>query len=247
MLRTAPPPAKVEGGHLGLAIPGEDALPVATDAHDAAGGREVREVPDLFADNGVEGVEDPLVHLEDLDLVLLAPRLSGGLVQARHGVGAVLGDDDRLVLASPVLHLLAPVTLGGGEVTGVDVPAEVTVEEKDVGVLRNPARPVRGEHDVDKAHRAGGVSVTGHVEEGTEVVFCRLGLGLGLVGDGPDDDAGVVLVTGDEVADDLGVNLLGLAVDGLLGEGGVALGAKMPPPKPMFMPTAGVSSMTSNP
>ena len=80
MFRTAPSPAKVEGGHLGLAIPGEDALPVATDAHRAAGGREVREVPDLLADDGVEGVEDPLVHLEDLDLVLLAPRLGGGLL-----------------------------------------------------------------------------------------------------------------------------------------------------------------------
>ena len=150
-------------------------------------------------------------------------------MQARYGVGAVLGDDDWLVLAGPAFQLLAPVTLGRGEVTGVDIPAVVTVEEKDVGVLRNPARPVRGEHDVDKAHRAGEVSVTGDVEEGAEVVFCRLGLGrlgLGLVGDGPDDDAGVVLVPGDEVADDLGVNLLGLVVDGLLGEGGVALGAK---------------------
>lgn len=227
LLRDATPPlAQVEGGRLGLAIPGEDALSVASDAHRATGGREVREVPDVLTDDGVERVEDPLVHLEHFDLVLLAPWLGGDLVQTGHGVGAVFGDDDRLVLAGPTCHLFSPVTLSGGQVASVDVPAIIAVEQQNVGVLRYATLSERSEHDVDETHRTGGVGCACHVEEGEEVVFGGFSLRLWLIGDGPDDDAGVVFISSDKVSDDLGMNLLGLVIDGLRGESRVALGAK---------------------
>ena len=70
---------------------------LSTDAHDAGRGGEVGEVPHLLADNGVDAVEDPMIHVQVFDLVLLGPRVSRhDRVQAWVGVGAVLGDDDRL-------------------------------------------------------------------------------------------------------------------------------------------------------
>src|SRR5690606_31041266 len=103
-----PAAAEVVGGGLRLAVAGEDALLVASDPHDAGGRGEVGEVPDLLADDGLAGVEDAVVHLEVLHLVLLRPRGRRELVQARHGVGAILGDDDRLAVARPALELLCP-------------------------------------------------------------------------------------------------------------------------------------------
>ena len=81
-------------------------------------------------------VEDAVVHVEVVDLVLLAPRLRRERVVAGEGVGAVLGDDDRLALGRPAGELLGPRDLGAGEVAGVDVPAVVAVEHEHVGELR---------------------------------------------------------------------------------------------------------------
>ena len=69
---------------------------------------EVGEVPHVLADDGVEPVEDPVVHREELDLVLLAPRLRGSGAQVRDVradelralAGGWLGDAVPAVLAA---------------------------------------------------------------------------------------------------------------------------------------------------
>ena len=132
-----------------------------------------------------------------------------------------------------------PGGLGGVEVPGLHVPAVVAVQHQHVGELRDPALPVRGEHHVDESDRAGRVGLPGHVEEGPEVALGRLGLRLGLVGDAPQHDAGVVLVAGDQVPDGLGVHLLRLVVGGLRGERGVALAAEDPATESHVQPHRG--------
>jgi len=62
------------GGHLGPAVPGEDALLVAVDPHEGWSCREVREVPDVLAHDGINPVEYPVIGLEQCRLVLLAPQ-----------------------------------------------------------------------------------------------------------------------------------------------------------------------------
>lgn len=64
---------------------------VAPNAHCPVGDREVREVPDLLADDGVEGIEDPLVHLEHLDrgLVNDEQAVTVGVVEDVLGVGVM--------------------------------------------------------------------------------------------------------------------------------------------------------------
>ena len=83
-----------------------------------------------------------------------------------------------------------------------------------------------GEHHVDEADGACRVGLTSHVEQRSEVVLGAVGVRLGLVGDRPQHDAGVVLVAGDELADGLGVHLAGVVVDGLGRERLVALAAE---------------------
>ena len=134
--------------------------------------REVGEVPHLLTHHGVDPVEHPVVHLQVGHLVLLGPWRGRHGVQSRVGVGAVLGDDDRLALARPAAELLLPRPLRGRQVAGVDVPAVVPVEHQHVAELRDPAFPVRGEHDVDEPDRPGPVQLAGELEQRLEV---RLG------------------------------------------------------------------------
>ena len=68
-------------GRLRSPLAGEDALLVAVDAHHAGSGREVGEVPDVLADDGVEAVEDAVEHREQLGLILLRPRVGHDVVQ----------------------------------------------------------------------------------------------------------------------------------------------------------------------
>ena len=96
-------------------------------------GGEVGEVPDLLADDRVEPVEDAVEHREHVGLVLLGPRAGRDAVQAGDGVGAVLGEDDRLVvLVDPGAQLRLEAALGGGEIAGLRVPAVVAVEHEHV-------------------------------------------------------------------------------------------------------------------
>ena len=187
------------------------------------GGGEVREVPDLLTDDGVDRVEHAVVHLQVLDLVLLGPRLRGQRVHPGDGVGAVLGDDDRLAVGRPLLQLRQPRRLGRHEVARVDVPAVVAVEHDHVAELGDLALPVGREHHVDEADRPAPVQLAGEREERLEVGPCRVGVGLGLVGDRPEHDARVVLVPADQLTDRLLVRLLADVVDGLRGERRVVL------------------------
>src|SRR5690349_22226700 len=100
-------PAMAQGVRAGLrtAVPGEDALLVAVDPGDARAGGEVGEVPDLLADDGVDPVEDPVIHRQQLDLELLAPRVADQAVQPGLGVGAVLGHHDGLAAPRPLAQL----------------------------------------------------------------------------------------------------------------------------------------------
>ena len=59
----APPSSQGVSRRLRLAIPGENTLLVAADAHDAGGRGEVGEVPHLLTDDGVDPVEDPMIHV----------------------------------------------------------------------------------------------------------------------------------------------------------------------------------------
>src|SRR3954469_15826000 len=67
-----PAPAQGERGRLRLAVAGEHALLVAVDPVDAGRGLEVGEVPHVLADELGDAVEDPVVHGEEVALVLLA-------------------------------------------------------------------------------------------------------------------------------------------------------------------------------
>ena len=155
------------GGGFGPPVPGEDALLVAVHAHDAVGGLEVREVPDLLPHHGVDAVEDPVVHGQERGLVFLAPGLFIDGVEAGHGVRSVLGHDHGLaVLGFPLAQLLLEVLLGGFEVAVIDVPAVVAVEHDHVEQVPEQFL-VRGvEHDVDVAHGPGGVQLPGQLREG---------------------------------------------------------------------------------
>src|SRR6266496_1498793 len=97
-LAFAPAGAQVEGRGLGAAVAGEDTLLVAVDAEDTRRGGEVGEAPDLFAHHGVDPVEDTVIHVEQLGLVLLGPWAGQDAAESGIRVGAVLGDDDGLVV-----------------------------------------------------------------------------------------------------------------------------------------------------
>jgi hypothetical protein len=124
----------------------------------------------VLADDGGHPVEDPVVHLQVLDLVLLAPRFGRHGMQAGQGVGAVLGDDDRLALARPGLELGLQRGLRAGQVAGEGVPAVVAVEHQDVAQRVQDVLAVRGEHHVRVAHRPGRVELPRQREERLEVL-----------------------------------------------------------------------------
>src|SRR5947209_3207137 len=129
----APPLAEVLSHFLRAPVAREHALLVAVDAHDPRRRGEVGEVPDLLADDCLDAVEHPVRHGQELGLVLLGPGDRHDAVQPAKGVGAVLGHDDRLlVLRGPRPQLRLEPPLGGGQVTGVDVPAVVAVEHDHV-------------------------------------------------------------------------------------------------------------------
>src|SRR6185312_6681794 len=66
----------------------EHAFLVSVDSGDARPGGEVGEIPDVLADHLVDTVEDAVVHGQDVDLELFAPRLARHAVQPRLRVGA---------------------------------------------------------------------------------------------------------------------------------------------------------------
>ena len=223
----APAPPQHVGAALGPPVAGEDALLVAVGAEDARRDGEVGEVPDVLADDGVDAVEDAVGHLEQLGLVLLGPRRRGEAVHAGHGVGAVLGDDDRLaVLGRPGVELGLQPALGGGQVAGVLVPAVVAVEHHDVEEVGDDVALGGREHHVDEADGPGRVEPPRLGGERLEVGARLRRVGLGLVGDAPQHDAGVVLVARDELADRLAVDGLRGVIDGVRGEGRRVRGAE---------------------
>src|SRR3954451_22518787 len=97
-------------------LAGEDALLVAVDPGDAGAGGEIGEIPDVLADDRVDAVEDAVVHGQEVDLELLAPRLAGHAMQPGLGVGAVLGHHDRLAALGPLAQLGLELALGRNEV-----------------------------------------------------------------------------------------------------------------------------------
>ncbi len=89
----------------------------------------------------------------------------------------------------------------------------------DVGQVADPAGLRLGEHHVHEADGPAGIGRPGRGEEGCEVVQGLVGVGLGLVGQAPQDDARVVLVPVDQLLNGLLVDGLGGGADGLLREG----------------------------
>ena len=80
--------AEPVGSELGLAIAGEEALLVALDAQQALAGREVGEVPHLFAHHAGELVKCLEVLLVVIDLVLLRVHYGRGVVHTGDRVGS---------------------------------------------------------------------------------------------------------------------------------------------------------------
>ena len=143
----------------------------AADADDAGGRGEVGEVPDVLANDSVNAVEDSMVHIQIFDLVILAPRASGNnRMQTRIGVGAILGDDDRLAFPGPSGQLLLPGQLGRLQVAGVDVPAAVAFSINTSPNLDNRHLPCGASMTLTKPTGRVG-SASGYVEERPEVVL----------------------------------------------------------------------------
>src|SRR5439155_7911738 len=116
---------------LGPPVAREDTLLVAVDAEYRESRGEVREGPDLLAHHRVDAVEDTVGHLEQIGLILLGPGDWRDAVETGDGVGAVLGENDRLaVLCYPGLDLRLQRTLGIREVAGVDVPAVIAIQHE---------------------------------------------------------------------------------------------------------------------
>ena len=82
-------------------------------------------------------------------------------MQPGEGVGAVLGDQDRLALGGPRLELGLQRLLGRLEVAGVHVPAVVAVEHDDVAQRLEPVPAVRREHMLTVPDRPGRVELPG--------------------------------------------------------------------------------------
>ena len=136
--------------------------------------------------------------------------------------------------------------LGGGQVARVLVPAVVAVEHHDVEEVGHDVALGRRQHHVGEADGPGRVEPPRLGGQRLEVGARLRRVGLGLVGDAPQHDAGVVLVARDELADRLAVHGLRGVVDGLGGEGRRVRGAE-DPQMPMLRPTAAVSSITTMP
>ena len=214
-------PQRVRRG-LGLAVAGEDALLVAVDAVDADGGLEVGEVPDLLADEGRRCGRRPGGSCRGRRPG--TPRSTAGptpsacpaMVSAPYSVMMI-----GLPYAAPSRAAPPRGELSAAcEVAGVDVPAVVAVEARARRTGRRSCRSRRvREHDVANVIGRVGSSSRVELHERLEVLARPVLVGVGLVGDAPHDDAGVVLVAGDQLADVLGVRRLGLVVEGVRREG----------------------------
>lgn len=143
------PGSEEVGGGLGLAVPSEDALPVAPRPVQLLPGHEVGEVPDQLPEQdalGPEGVERAEVLQHQLckleftkvvpsffylttGLVLLREDGRGHLVELCDGVGAVLRDQDGLaVLLPPGAQVAGQVGLDQLQVAQVRVPGLLLVQ-----------------------------------------------------------------------------------------------------------------------
>ena len=200
------------GSELGFTIAGEEALLVALDAQQALAGREVGEVPHLFAHHAGELVKCLEVLLVVIDLVLLRVHYGRGVVHAGDRVGSKFGKHNRLAHARPKLKLAAKQLAGVLDIRSAKIPTVITVEADDVGELGGYI--VFGAHRLNADQRAGAVlrvKFMRQVKERLEVVVrAVVAVGVGFVGDAPHDNAGVVLVACDKVADNVLVMLLRL-------------------------------------
>lgn len=82
----APSATQRESSAFGSPVPGEHPFLVAVAPEDAGRSCEIGEVPDLLAHHGVDAIEDPVVHGQQLGLVFFRPRLQNRRVQAGYGV-----------------------------------------------------------------------------------------------------------------------------------------------------------------
>jgi hypothetical protein len=107
-----------------------------------------------------------MVHVQILNLVFLGPGFANEGMQSGIGVGAVLGDDDRLAFTCTTLKLLLPGDFGRRKITGEAIPAVLAVQHQNVAELGDPAFPVRCQHHADEANGPCRIRLTGHLDSG---------------------------------------------------------------------------------
>ena len=173
-------------------------------------------------------VQDPVVAFQIFLLILLRPHGGREPVLGVHGIGAVFGHDEGLVQVQrlPFGQLLAEGVFGVAQfVAAADVPAVIAVEADEIGELIAMAGMGAG---VDHL-RPGPGSFLG-IQLPRQIEYCleighggRIG-GVRLVEQAPCDDAGAVLIPGDQLPDGVFVvfQKLGNGVLGKPGGGGSA-------------------------
>mmetsp|Transcript_15107 Transcript_15107/g.32092 ORF Transcript_15107/g.32092 Transcript_15107/m.32092 type:complete len:380 (-) Transcript_15107:2039-3178(-) len=195
------------GRHLWLPLPREKALLIAVDARHALRCHEVAEGPNLLSDEDAHAaqlVKRRKVLGDVLGLELLGEGVRRVGVQAGHRVGAVLRDHNRLA-ESPVPR--DEISFNGWlddvDLPRVCVPCVIPVDHQHVDKRRDHV--LVGALERREGDRPGWVERARVRGDVLEVGRRRRRLRVGFVGDGPHDDARMVLIAADELGQHLHV------------------------------------------
>ena len=184
------------GCQLGSTLPGKDSLAVAAHTHGPLYRYKVSEIPYLFSYEEGTFIILAVNPLIVLVLVFLTEHSRHHLMDARHCVGPVFRQHNRLFLFRPEIQFHVPSITGSIQVAAQVIPAVVAVQAYHV---HGPGGDILCVVilTAHQRHRAVlGVLPVGQLIEGMPVVICLLGivLQIRLISQAPHHHAGMVLV-----------------------------------------------------